>query len=76
MARVINPAALREICDLVGLSQRQLGRRAGLHPNSISNIMAGKHGVDPDTQRKLADALGVKLAAITSPVPEREEVAS
>ena len=76
MARVLNLAALEEIRELVGISQRELGRRAGLHPGSVSNIMAGKHPVTPETQRKLANALGVKLAAITIPVPEPEEVAS
>lgn len=76
MARVINLAALRDMCDLVGISQRELGRRAGLHPGSVSNIMAGKHPVTPETQRKLADALGVKLDSITIPVPEAAEAAS
>ena len=76
MARVLNPAALREMCDLVGISRKELGRRAGLHPGSMSNIIAGKHSVSPDTQRKLADALGVSLDSITIPVPDREEVAS
>jgi transcriptional regulator with XRE-family HTH domain len=76
MARVLNLAALQDMCDLAGISRRELGRRAGLHPGSISNIMAGKHPVTPETQRRLADALGVKLASITISVPEPEEVAS
>ena len=76
MARAINPAALTAMRELVGISQKELGRRAGLHPNSVSNIEAGKHPVAPDTQRKLADVLGVKLDAITIPVPEPEEVKS
>jgi transcriptional regulator with XRE-family HTH domain len=70
MARVINPAALRDMRKLVGISQRELSRRAGLHPNSVSNIETGKHLVIPETQRALADALGVALDSITSPVPE------
>jgi transcriptional regulator with XRE-family HTH domain len=76
MARALNPAALREMRKLVGISQQELSRRAGLHPNSVSNIEGGKHPVTPETQRKLADALGVKLDSITIPVPEPEEVAS
>jgi transcriptional regulator with XRE-family HTH domain len=76
MARVINPAALEEIRVLVGISQRELSRRAGLHPGSLNAIVAGKHPVTPVTQRKLADVLGVKLDAITIPVPEPEEAAS
>lgn len=76
MARAINPAALTMARELIGLSQRELGRRAGLHPGSVNAIEAGKHPVTPATQRKLADVLGVKLDAITIPVPEPEGVAS
>jgi len=76
MARAINPHALREMRRLVGISQRELSRRAGLHPKSLGNIEAGKHSVSPETQRKLADVLGVPLDAITNPIPEPEGVAS
>lgn len=72
MGRAINPAALREIRELVGISQRELGRRCGLHENSLTNIETGKHPVTPETQRKLASALGVPLDAITIPQPEPE----
>ena len=72
MPRVINPAALRELRLAIGIGQRELGRRAGLHPGSITNIEAGKHAVTPETQRILADTLGVSLDAITIPVPEPE----
>lgn len=72
MARVLNPATLREMCKLVGISERELGRRAGLHPGSVSNIMNGKHPVTPKTQRALADVLGVPLDAITITIPEPE----
>lgn len=70
MARALNPAALREMRCLVGITQKELGRRAGLHENSVTNIEGGKHDVTPETQRKLADALGVTLDSITSPVHE------
>ena len=76
MARAINPAALRDMRRLVGISQQELGRRAGLHPNSVSNIEGGKHPVTPETQRALANALGVTLDAITIPVPEPIQAAS
>ena len=72
MSRVINPAALRELREAIGLSQGELGRRSGLHPRSITNIEGGKHAVTPQTQRALATALGVSLDAITIPVPEPE----
>ena len=76
MARLINPSALREIRQLVGLSQRELSRRAGLAGGTVNSIEAGAYPITPATQRRLADALGVKLDAITIPVPEPEEVAS
>lgn len=72
MAREINTAALRELRRAVGISGRELGRRAGIHPASVSKIERGIHPVIPETQRKLADALGVSLDAITIPVPETQ----
>lgn len=70
MARAINGKALREIRDLVGIDQRELARRCGVHQGTVANIERGKHGVRPELQRKLADALGVALDAITYPVPD------
>lgn len=70
MPRAINPAALREIRDLVGISQRELARRCGIWQGTVTNIERGKHGVSPELMRKLADELGVKLDAITIPLPE------
>ena len=72
MARVINPAALKAMRQLVGLSQSELSRRAGLHRGTVNSIEAGRYPVTPATQRKLADVLGVKLDAITIPVIEPE----
>lgn len=71
MARAINRTALREIRDLVGVTRRELGSRCGVAGGTITNIELGKHGCSPELQRKLADALGVKLDAITVPVIER-----
>jgi len=76
MPRAINTAALREIRELVGISQRELGRRCGISPTTITNVERNKHGVSPELQRKIADALGVKLDAITSPVRETAPVTS
>ena len=76
MARAINPAALTMARELVGLSQSELSRRAGLHRSSVQRIEKGEHPITPETQRKLADVLGVPLDAITIPVPEPDGVAS
>ena len=70
MARAINPAALREIRELVGISQTELARRGGVRQGTLSNIEHGRHGVSPELARKLANALGCSLDAITNPVPE------
>jgi transcriptional regulator with XRE-family HTH domain len=70
MARAINPAALREIRDLVGIDQRELARRCGIQQGTISNIERGKHGVSPELMRKFATALCVSIDAITIPAPE------
>ena len=70
MARVINPAALRDVRVLVGISGRELARRCGISETVVSGIELGKHGVTPELMRKLADTLGVSLDTITVPVPE------
>ena len=70
MARAINTAALREIRELVGISQRELGRRCGISETTVTNVERNKHGVSPTLMRKFADELGVPLDAITSPIPE------
>ena len=76
MARAINPAALRTTRNLVGLSRRELARRAGVNGATITHLELGDHGGSPEMQRKLADALGVPLDAITVPVPEAEQVSA
>ena len=73
MPRAINPAALREIRELTGVSQTELARRAGIDRATLSNIELGKHGVSPAVTRKLADALGSTIDAITHRVPEPAE---
>jgi transcriptional regulator with XRE-family HTH domain len=72
MPRAINPAALREIRTLVGLSQRELARRCEISETTITNIEREKHGVSPALMRKLADQLGVAIDAITSVTPAPE----
>jgi transcriptional regulator with XRE-family HTH domain len=72
MPRAINPAALREIRQLVGVSQAELARRAGIDRGTLTNIELGKHGVSPTVMRKLADALGSSIDAITNTVPDPE----
>lgn len=76
MVRQLNPAALREIRQLAGITQTELATRAGIHPRTLTNIELGKHGVSPAVIRKLADGLKCSVDAISSHVPEPEAAAS
>jgi transcriptional regulator with XRE-family HTH domain len=46
------------------LSQEQLAARAGMSRNFVSSIERGAHGVDVLRLRRLAEALGVDIAAL------------
>jgi len=70
--RRVNGAAIRAIREALGLSQRELAARAGVRNTQISNVEAGVNGMSPAVARRVADELGVPLAAITNPVPEPE----
>jgi transcriptional regulator with XRE-family HTH domain len=72
MARAINGTAVREIRELVGIDQYELARRCEIDQGTVSNIERRKHGASPKVARKIADALGVSIDAITTPVPEPE----
>ncbi|MFB3922736.1 MAG: helix-turn-helix domain-containing protein [Terriglobia bacterium] len=59
-----------------GISQEELGRRAGLAGSYISRIENRKIDPRPTTLRKIADALGIPLAELfregtpTAPLPQ------
>ena len=55
--------AVRDIRLKRGLSQADLGRRAGITEYTISEIEAGKRTPRPSTLRKLAKGLDVDVAA-------------
>jgi transcriptional regulator with XRE-family HTH domain len=48
----------------VGLSQRELGRRAGVSDATIANHEHGAHGFDEATRAKLARVLGHELLGV------------
>lgn len=72
MPSQINPAAVRSIRQIAGISARELSRRCDLHPRTMTNIELGKHSVKLVTLRRIADELGVPLAAITTDAAEPE----
>jgi transcriptional regulator with XRE-family HTH domain len=49
------------------LSQRELARRAGLHPVTLTRLEAGAVGPSTRSVRALAAALGVEPGDLTTP---------
>lgn len=59
-AKIIFGKKLREIRREKGISQEELGFRAGLHRTYIGSIERGEQSVSVDNVYKLAKALKVK----------------
>jgi transcriptional regulator with XRE-family HTH domain len=59
-------SGLRRARDAAALSQQELGKRAGLHQVSISELELENRGAHPSTVRKLAQALGVEPRVLFS----------
>ena len=57
---------IRELRARHRWSQEELGRRAGLHYTSVSQIESGKVNPSWGNVRKLAEALGVTLAELAA----------
>jgi transcriptional regulator with XRE-family HTH domain len=61
-----NPAALRALREAKGHSQSSLARETGVAQTRISRLeRLPEAGIRPPTAKKLADALGVSISAIT-----------
>lgn len=73
--RKLNGSSVRVIRELTGISMTDLAGRIGVAKATMSNIERGIHGTTPETNRKLAEAMGVPLESITYPVAEHEPVA-
>jgi transcriptional regulator with XRE-family HTH domain len=57
--------AVRQIRELRGYSQAELGHKSGLQPNTIALIERGERGVSLDAVNKLASALAVPAGCLT-----------
>lgn len=68
----VNGEAIRAIRLAIGIPQNALAARVGIKPPTLSQIEHGTHQPRLTTTRRIADELGVKLAAITYPAPDRE----
>lgn len=65
--RKINGASVRVIREALGIRHRDLVTRVGFTAGTLTHIERGARQVSAETQRKIADALGVPLEAITYP---------
>ncbi|MDE2778177.1 MAG: helix-turn-helix transcriptional regulator [Chloroflexota bacterium] len=66
----LNPVAVWELLDRLGISQNELARRCGFSPGHLSMLMNGKRSPSPHTRRRLMEVLGVDdfdLLFITEP---------
>jgi transcriptional regulator with XRE-family HTH domain len=57
---------IRELRKKAGLTQHQLGEKVGLHQTQIGNIENGARALTLEWSRRIADALGVKVADLLS----------
>ena len=68
----LNTEALKALRESSGDTQVSLASRAGISETALNQIERGKAKPRPKTIQKLADALGVPVAAI-SYVEQRQE---
>ena len=55
----LNPVAVWELLDRLGISQNELARRCGFSPGHLSMLMNGKRSPSPRARRRLMEVLGV-----------------
>jgi transcriptional regulator with XRE-family HTH domain len=67
-----NPEALTAIREKDGHSQLSLSKKSGVAQSRISRLEADSVPIRPSTAKRLADALGVPISAITQPEPAQE----
>ncbi|SMB93198.1 helix-turn-helix domain-containing protein [Deinococcus hopiensis] len=67
----------REAMKKQGLTQEQLGERAGIPRTHVSQMLSGAIGKMPDRWTALADALGMEIVLqpkLDAPIPLAEEL--
>ena len=55
----LNPDAVWELLDQLGITQKELARRSGISAGYLSQLMSGERSPSARTQRRLQEALGV-----------------
>ncbi|WP_242892654.1 helix-turn-helix domain-containing protein [Actinomadura litoris] len=69
-SRYTNGASIHALRKALGQRQDSLAAQAGITASYLSRIEKGTQQPELEVTRRLADQLGVKLEAITYPVPE------
>lgn len=65
--RKINGATVRALRVAVGIKGIDFAARVGISSSTLTRIEQGARDVAPDTLRRIADALGVEIDAISYP---------
>jgi transcriptional regulator with XRE-family HTH domain len=65
----IDRTKVRDLREDIGLSQRELAKKAGLGHNTIYRIESGQEEVWPRTARQLAAGLGVTVKELRAGKP-------
>ena len=55
----LNPVAVWELLDQLGITQKELARRSGISAGYLSQLMSGERSPSARTQRRLQEALDV-----------------
>ena len=55
----LNPVAVWELLDQLGITQQELARRSGISEGYLSQLMHGRRSPSVRTQGRLQQALGV-----------------
>ena len=55
----LNPVAVWELLDELGITQKELARRSGISPAYLSQLMHGRRSPSVRAQSRLQQALGV-----------------
>ena len=65
----VNGEAVKALREAYGWSGTHFAHAIDISPGHLSNLECGTRTVSPTVARKIADTLGVPLAAITSTYP-------
>lgn len=71
----VNPASLRALREALGWSVMRFSAAVETVPSHISNVEAGRRNASPALIRRMADVLGVPVAALVSTHYEATEAA-